>query len=125
VEQGRREEVNKEKEPLLDEMFRASTRFSGTFEEFMKALNDAGYWGDASLSTSEKEQHVLDKKEDITLAIVEWIKNNLSWNGEGDMRNHDVKRLAEKGHAEQWNIVLVEEAIDRLIEDAAEADETD
>ncbi len=106
--------MSKEKEPLSDEMFRASTRFSGTVEEFMKALDDAGYWGDASLSTSEKEQHVLDKKEDITLAIVEWIKNNLSWNGEGDMLDHDVKRLADKSHAEQWHPVLVEEALDRL-----------
>ena len=116
--------MNEEKEPLSDEMFLAATRFRGTIEAFVKALDDAGYWGDASLSISEKCQHVKHKFETTHMPvrsvdeIAEWIENNLPGCSALRMPEPATKILIEKAHAEQWHPELVGEALVRLAKES-------
>jgi len=124
--------VSKEMEPLSDEMFIATTRFpqGATVERFVKALDDAGYWGDTSLSIFEKRQHVLHKIETLTAPerhsteeIVEWIKANLPGVSAGMLPADAMDSLAIKAHAERWHPDQVIEALGRLSGDSADLGE--
>ncbi len=119
--------MSEEMKPPTDEMFIASTRLAhgGTVEDFVKALDDTGYWGDASLSIFEKRQHVLHKLETLTEPerhstdeVVEWIKTNYPGVSAGTMPEGALASLAVKAHAEQWHPDQVAEALDRLSDES-------
>ncbi len=104
-------------------MFIASTRLAhgGTVEDFVKTLDNTGYWGDASLSIFEKRQHVQYKLETMTEAerhttdeLVEWIRANQPVLDTDMMPEGALASIVVKAHAERWHPDQLAEELDRL-----------
>ncbi len=114
--------------PMTDEMFALSTRSkkASTLEELVAKLDAAGYWGEASLTTDKKQEHVLFKIKTLTHEpyaepedVVEWIEDTYPNAEAGFLTEAELMEIAEHACLKQWHPDVLIDALDMILGEAA------